>query len=105
MAVKNLGFMMVEQVTATDGLPVAHARSWAHTLNAPYYRLNARMTKFTEIDAKEDSLLVQLMWDTMEYIHTQRATLIELTELVRMAGKREDAVRNLRSEGGKVDFC
>ena len=61
---------MMEQATACDGLPVSQARTWAHSHGAPYYRFCTPMTKFVEIDAKDNTLLVQIMWDAMEYIHT-----------------------------------
>jgi len=93
-AVKNLGFLLVEQVTACDGLPVSQPRAWAHTLGAPYYRLNTPMSKLIEIDTKDDSQLVQVMWDTMEYVHEQRETIAELVQILKMAGQRNAPQRD-----------
>jgi len=89
LAVKNLGFMLVEQATACDGLPVEQARAWCHSMGTPYYRLCTHLTKMIELDTKDDLQLVQMLWDTQEYIYTQRADIAELAQLLAAAGKRD----------------
>ncbi len=80
-----------------DGLPVSHARAWAHTLGAPYYRLCTPMSRMVEIDTKDELALVGMLWDTMEYVHTQRDTIAELAQLLLVAGRRDAPQRRVHA--------
>lgn len=82
-AIRTLSTMLVDQVTATEGLPVERARSWCHDIGVPYYRLSTPLSKEFVLDMKDDKEVVQMMWETVEYMHLVRPATLALVELLK----------------------
>jgi len=66
-ALQNLKSMLVEQVACSDGAVVERARSWTHSMGAPYWRLTPQLVEEVALDTKDDERLVQLLWLTKCY--------------------------------------
>ncbi|PAV87880.1 hypothetical protein WR25_08657 [Diploscapter pachys] len=83
---KNLSLVVLDQATATEGAPISRSRSWCHSLDIPYFRLNAPLFKDVLLDCKEDSELAKMMWDCVVYGHTHRKDFYELAQLLKAIG-------------------
>ncbi|KRZ53007.1 85/88 kDa calcium-independent phospholipase A2 [Trichinella nativa] len=81
-AFKNLGYMVMDQVTAAEGRPVDRARSWCHCMGVPFFRFSTPMSKDYALDTKSDQDLIQMMWETLEYVVNERNEIARLVELL-----------------------
>ncbi|XP_003379124.1 ankyrin repeat-containing domain protein [Trichinella spiralis] len=81
-AFKNLGYMIMDQVTAAEGRPVDRARSWCHCMGVPFFRFSTPMSKDYALDTKSDQDLIQMMWETLEYVVNERNEIAKLVELL-----------------------
>ncbi|CAJ0576360.1 unnamed protein product, partial [Mesorhabditis spiculigera] len=76
--IRNLFNMVMAQVTATDGAVVTRSRAWTHSLGAAYYRLCPMMSKEYQLDAKDDSDVIAMMWECVVYAFSHRAQFEEI---------------------------
>uniref|UniRef100_A0A5S6R1A0 phospholipase A2 n=1 Tax=Trichuris muris TaxID=70415 RepID=A0A5S6R1A0_TRIMR len=60
---KNLGYMVMDQVTATEGRPVDRAKAWCNEMNVPFFRFNPQMSKDYLLDTKNDRDLERTVSD------------------------------------------
>uniref|UniRef100_A0A0K0FBV7 phospholipase A2 n=1 Tax=Strongyloides venezuelensis TaxID=75913 RepID=A0A0K0FBV7_STRVS len=86
MAIKTLGVMLVEQVTATEGAPVDRALSWCSSLNIPFFRLSSPLFKDIAMDTKDDLELSRMMWECIEYVNKKKAYIEKLCSLMKKIG-------------------
>uniref|UniRef100_A0A914W036 phospholipase A2 n=1 Tax=Plectus sambesii TaxID=2011161 RepID=A0A914W036_9BILA len=96
-AVKNFGGIVLDRVTATEGVPVSRSRSWCHSLGVPYFRLCAPLSKGVQLNTNDDAEIARMMWEAMEYTLARKKEIGELVELLRLLGKSEHR-RHLFSE-------
>uniref|UniRef100_L7M3H1 phospholipase A2 n=1 Tax=Rhipicephalus pulchellus TaxID=72859 RepID=L7M3H1_RHIPC len=80
---KALGQLIIDQATQANGRLVDRAQAWCHTINVPYFRLNAPISADVCLNETDNKLLVRVLWETLVYMRTRRAELDELAELLR----------------------
>uniref|UniRef100_A0A915DP88 phospholipase A2 n=1 Tax=Ditylenchus dipsaci TaxID=166011 RepID=A0A915DP88_9BILA len=87
VAIKNLGVILVDQVTATEGAPVNRAGSWCVTHRTPYFRLSAPLFKDVAMDNRDDIDLSRMMWDCMEYTYKHHEYIEKMCVLIKKIGE------------------
>uniref|UniRef100_A0AC35TXJ3 Phospholipase A2 n=1 Tax=Rhabditophanes sp. KR3021 TaxID=114890 RepID=A0AC35TXJ3_9BILA len=86
VAIKTLGVMLVEQVTATDGAIVDRGQAWCTSIDVPFFRLSAPLFKDIAMDTKDDLELSRMMWESIEYYHSKRECIVKLCALLKKIG-------------------
>jgi len=84
---KNLGIIIVDQATATEGTPVNRSSSWCITSKTPYFRLSAPLFKDLPMDTKDDLDIAKMMWDCMHYVDQHRDYIEKLCRLIKKIGE------------------
>ncbi|CAG9561409.1 unnamed protein product [Danaus chrysippus] len=79
----NIGGLLVDQATQSDGRVVERARSWCWSLGTPYYRFAPQMSRDVAMDERLDERLVTMLWEAHAYMRSQRDRLVELATLLR----------------------
>ncbi|XP_063216662.1 85/88 kDa calcium-independent phospholipase A2 isoform X2 [Bacillus rossius redtenbacheri] len=80
--ITSLGALLVDQATASDGPVVDRARAWCSVMGVPYYRLTPQMSVTLAMDERQDSKLVNMLWEARAYMHEQREVMFELAALL-----------------------
>ncbi|KAI0236965.1 85/88 kDa calcium-independent phospholipase A2 [Lamellibrachia satsuma] len=83
MGAKNLGAMLLDQVTQSEGQPVRQAKAWCTMIGVPHYRFSPQLMEEVQLDCAEDSPLIAMLWDTETYLHKNAHKLKQLAELLR----------------------
>ena len=52
------------QLAVSDGQCVERARSWAHSMRAPFYRLTPKLNEECALNTSDDAEIVKMMWST-----------------------------------------
>uniref|UniRef100_A0A183I8V1 DHC_N1 domain-containing protein n=1 Tax=Soboliphyme baturini TaxID=241478 RepID=A0A183I8V1_9BILA len=81
---KNLGRIILEQVSAAEGRPVDRSKAWCHQANIPFFRFSTPMSKDFLLDTKDDKDLVLIMWETLEYMYSQVTSVLSLVRLLEL---------------------
>ncbi|XP_075039063.1 85/88 kDa calcium-independent phospholipase A2 isoform X2 [Mixophyes fleayi] len=79
---RELGKMVVDCCTDSDGPAVNRARAWCEMIDIPYFRLSPQLQTDVMLDEVSDAVLVNMLWDTQIYIYQQRELLQNLARLL-----------------------
>ena len=63
-SVVHLKSVLIEQVACADGAAVARARSWCHSLPAPYFRFSPQLPEAIDLAETRNSVLIEMLWQT-----------------------------------------
>ncbi|XP_067830661.1 85/88 kDa calcium-independent phospholipase A2 isoform X3 [Heptranchias perlo] len=79
---RELGKMVVDCCTDSDGRAVDRARAWCEMVDIPYFRLNSQLKTDVMLDEIDDAILVNMLWETQIYIHQERERIQQLVQLL-----------------------
>uniref|UniRef100_UPI001EAEEAC8 85/88 kDa calcium-independent phospholipase A2-like n=1 Tax=Oncorhynchus gorbuscha TaxID=8017 RepID=UPI001EAEEAC8 len=68
---KELGKMLVDCCTDSDGCAVDRARSWCEMTDTVYHRLSPQLSQEVMLDEVSDAVLVDMLWETQMYLYEQ----------------------------------
>ena len=77
--VKNLMSSMYDP----DNRSLDRGRAWCQSLNIPFLRLSPRLREPIEIGDPDKSKIINLMWDTMAYMHDKREEVKATAEMIK----------------------
>ncbi|CAH2090871.1 unnamed protein product [Euphydryas editha] len=79
----EMGGLLVDQATQSDGRVVERARAWSAALGAPYYRFAPQLSADVALNERADERLVLMLWETQAYMRAHRDRLAELAAVLR----------------------
>ncbi|XP_035516368.1 85/88 kDa calcium-independent phospholipase A2 isoform X2 [Morone saxatilis] len=79
---KELGKMLVDCCTDSDGCAVDRARAWCEMIDTIYHRLSPQLSQEVMLDEVSDAVLVDMLWETQMYMYENRETLQSLAKLL-----------------------
>ncbi|XP_066510786.1 85/88 kDa calcium-independent phospholipase A2-like isoform X2 [Hoplias malabaricus] len=72
VGVKELGKMLVDCCTDSDGCAVDRARAWCEMADMNYHRLSPQLSSEVMLDEVNDAVLVDMLWETQMYLYESR---------------------------------
>ncbi|XP_040262802.1 85/88 kDa calcium-independent phospholipase A2 isoform X2 [Bufo bufo] len=79
---RELGKMVIDCCTDSDGPAVNRAQAWCEMIDVPYFRLSPQLQTDVMLDEVSDAVLINMLWDTQIYIYQQREELQRLARLL-----------------------
>ncbi|XP_076585124.1 85/88 kDa calcium-independent phospholipase A2 [Chaetodon auriga] len=79
---KELGKMLVDCCTDSDGCAVDRARAWCEMIDTIYHRLSPQLSQEVMLDEVSDAVLVNMLWETQMYLYEKREHLQSLAKLL-----------------------
>uniref|UniRef100_A0A3P9HHU2 phospholipase A2 n=1 Tax=Oryzias latipes TaxID=8090 RepID=A0A3P9HHU2_ORYLA len=68
---KELGKMLVDCCTDSDGCAVDRASAWCEMIDTLYHRLSPQLSQEVMLDEVSDAVLVDMLWETQMYLVTE----------------------------------
>ncbi|XP_051979482.1 85/88 kDa calcium-independent phospholipase A2-like isoform X4 [Xyrauchen texanus] len=72
IGVRELGKMLVDCCTDSDGCAVDRARAWCEMTDINYHRLSPQLSQEVMLDEVSDAVLVDMLWETQMYLYEHR---------------------------------
>lgn len=79
---KELGKMLVDCCTDSDGCAVDRARAWCEMIDTIYHRLSPQLSQEVMLDEVSDEVLVNMLWETQMYLFEKREVLQSLAQML-----------------------
>ncbi|XP_041789039.1 85/88 kDa calcium-independent phospholipase A2 [Chelmon rostratus] len=79
---KELGKMLVDCCTDSDGCAVDRASAWCEMIDTIYHRLSPQLSQEVMLDEVSDAVLVNMLWETQMYLYEKREHLQSLAKLL-----------------------
>ncbi|XP_017269037.1 85/88 kDa calcium-independent phospholipase A2 isoform X2 [Kryptolebias marmoratus] len=79
---KELGKMLVDCCTDSDGCAVDRARAWCEMVDTIYHRLSPQLSQEVMLDEVSDAVLVNMLWETQMYLFEKRQVLQSLANFL-----------------------
>uniref|UniRef100_A0AAR2IQI5 phospholipase A2 n=1 Tax=Pygocentrus nattereri TaxID=42514 RepID=A0AAR2IQI5_PYGNA len=80
IGVKELGKMLVDCCTDSDGCAVDRARAWCEMADISYHRLSPQLSTEVMLDEVSDAVLVDMLWETQMYLYENREIIQTLAQ-------------------------
>ncbi|KAG1939914.1 85/88 kDa calcium-independent phospholipase A2 isoform X2 [Pimephales promelas] len=77
---KELGKMLVDCCTDSDGCAVDRARAWCEMADINYHRLSPQLSQEVMLDEVSDAVLVDMLWETQMYLYEHREVIRTLCQ-------------------------
>ncbi|XP_061536518.1 85/88 kDa calcium-independent phospholipase A2 isoform X1 [Phycodurus eques] len=77
---KELGKMLVDCCTDSDGCAVDRATAWCEMIGTIYHRLSPQLSQEVMLDEVSDTILVDMLWETQMYLYDKRVVLQSLAK-------------------------
>ncbi|XP_034043851.1 85/88 kDa calcium-independent phospholipase A2 isoform X2 [Thalassophryne amazonica] len=77
---KELGKMLVDCCTDSDGCAVDRASAWCEMTDTIYHRLSPQLSQEVMLDEVSDAVLVDMLWETQMYLYENRAVVESLVK-------------------------
>uniref|UniRef100_A0A3P9LZW9 phospholipase A2 n=1 Tax=Oryzias latipes TaxID=8090 RepID=A0A3P9LZW9_ORYLA len=77
---KELGKMLVDCCTDSDGCAVDRASAWCEMIDTMYHRLSPQLSQEVMLDEVSDAVLVDMLWETQMYLFEKRETIQSLAK-------------------------
>lgn len=74
--------VLIEQASQADGQVVERAEAWCSMIGVPYFRINPPISEEIQMDESDNAKLVNMLWETMVYLHIQSDCLAKLNTLL-----------------------
>lgn len=78
----NLIKVLVEQASQANGQVVDRAQAWCSMIGVPYFRVNPPISEEIQMDESDNVKLVNMLWETMAYIHLHNDDIVKLVTLL-----------------------
>lgn len=78
----NVVDLLLERATESDGRVVERSRAWCESVGTKYYRLTPQMTEKIDLDEICDAKLVELMYQTRQYLTENQDILDNIIDLL-----------------------
>ncbi|XP_037619666.1 85/88 kDa calcium-independent phospholipase A2-like [Sebastes umbrosus] len=79
---KELGKMLVDCSTDSDGCAVDRAGAWCEMIDTIYHRLSPQLSQEVMLDEVSDAVLVDMLWETQMYLYEKRENLQSLAKVL-----------------------
>ncbi|XP_037619580.1 85/88 kDa calcium-independent phospholipase A2-like isoform X4 [Sebastes umbrosus] len=79
---KELGKMLVDCCTDSDGCAVDRAGAWCEMIDTIYHRLSPQLSQEVMLDEVSDAVLVDMLWETQMYLYEKRENLQSLAKVL-----------------------
>uniref|UniRef100_A0A672SDJ5 phospholipase A2 n=1 Tax=Sinocyclocheilus grahami TaxID=75366 RepID=A0A672SDJ5_SINGR len=80
VGVKELGKMLVDCCTDSDGCAVDRARAWCEMADINYHRMSPQLSQEVMLDEVSDAVLVDMLWETQMYLYEHRDVMQTLCQ-------------------------
>ncbi|XP_023670405.2 85/88 kDa calcium-independent phospholipase A2 isoform X2 [Paramormyrops kingsleyae] len=77
---KELGKMLVDCCTDSDGCAVDRAKAWCEMTDIDYHRLSPQLSVEVMLDEVSDAVLVDMLWETQMYLYEHREDIQALAQ-------------------------
>ncbi|XP_076038338.1 calcium-independent phospholipase A2 VIA [Oratosquilla oratoria] len=78
----NMAKLLIDQATMADNRTVDRARAWCAMCGIKYSRLSPQLSLDIQLDETSDEILVNMLWEAMEYIHRRRQHVEQLAAML-----------------------
>ena len=81
----NIGTLMkvlIEQASQANGQVVERAQAWCSMIGVPFFRINPPISEDIQMDESDNVKLVNMLWETMAYIHMHKEDFNQLITLL-----------------------
>jgi len=78
----ELSSILVDAITESNGHIVNRARAWCESQQTSYFRLNPFLDTEIEIDQTDNAILLDLLWETQNYLRNNKKTIQEISSLL-----------------------